>query len=107
MLLGGPGGSGGPGGFAHLPFVTQRKDQPFPRGFTAHDETANGKKLGKTDPGPRWPWDDFLALVRSPRVHPGADLTARVEQLEGGNIAQALQIARLRDRVDAGARGLS
>ncbi len=35
-----------------------------PRGYIAHEDLANGAKLGKTDPGTMWPWEQFLALVR-------------------------------------------
>ena len=35
-----------------------------PGGFCDHQNSANGKKLGKTDPGPLFPWGAFLGRVR-------------------------------------------
>lgn len=44
-----------------LPFVTQTGTPP--RGITSHDGCANGRKLGKSDPGFMFPWDRYLALA--------------------------------------------
>lgn len=46
-----------------LPYLTQTGDPP--RGITAHDACANGKRLGKSDPGYMFPWDHFLELATS------------------------------------------
>jgi N-acetyl-anhydromuramyl-L-alanine amidase AmpD len=40
--------------------VNQRMDQPIPRGFTGHENLANGERLGKTDPGVKFPWIPFM-----------------------------------------------
>lgn len=42
---------------------SQKRDEPIPRGFIGHEDLANGVRLGKTDPGVMWPWDDFLMKV--------------------------------------------
>ena len=42
-----------------LPFLWQ-KEQPIPKGITAHDATMNGRKYGKSDPGHMFPWDVYL-----------------------------------------------
>jgi N-acetyl-anhydromuramyl-L-alanine amidase AmpD len=34
-------------------------------GFIGHEEIPAGKAAGKTDPGPYFPWDDYLANVRA------------------------------------------
>jgi hypothetical protein len=41
-----------------------RQSGPVPAGFVRHDRCENGRKLGKTDPGPRFREADFVPLVR-------------------------------------------
>lgn len=41
----------------------QASAAPVPRGYIGHDEMANGKRLGKTDPGSMWDWDKFFDLI--------------------------------------------
>ncbi len=41
----------------------QERSVPIPRGYIGHEDLANGRKLGKSDPGTEWNWDDFLDLV--------------------------------------------
>ncbi len=66
-----------------IDFWDQRRDTAVPSGFSGHDRCANGRRLGKTDPGPKWPWDAFLDLVRAPRIYVGAtaDTDARLATL--------------------------
>ena len=45
-------------------FVTQQEIPP-PRGITTHEGSANGIKLGKTDPGELFPWGTFLELAQA------------------------------------------
>lgn len=33
-------------------------------GCAGHDQTEQGKRAGKTDPGPLWDWGRFLAMAR-------------------------------------------
>lgn len=35
-----------------------------PRGFVGHEDTANGRKTGKSDPGPKFPWTAFLNTLK-------------------------------------------
>lgn len=42
---------------------TQTRARPVPRGFIGHEDLENGRKLGKSDPGPMFPWTEFLRLV--------------------------------------------
>lgn len=39
-----------------------------PRGWIGHEDTANGQRLGKTDPGDKFPWEYVLAKVAAPEV---------------------------------------
>ncbi len=50
---------------------TLTQNEPtIPRGYVGHEDTANGKKTGKTDPGPRFPWDWFIEEVASTGTTP-------------------------------------
>lgn len=35
------------------------------RGFVGHDQTVQGKRSGKTDPGPQFDWDRFIRMVEA------------------------------------------
>lgn len=48
---------------------------PPPRGITTHEGSANGRKLGKTDPGPLFPWDLYLNRARYHLTQLEADMT--------------------------------
>lgn len=52
----------------HITEWSQRRNGDVPAGFIGHDETANGRKLGKTDPGTQFPWDEFLRRVEGAPV---------------------------------------
>lgn len=56
----------------HLPYWDQLRTKPVPRGYLGHDELANGRKLGKSDPGRMWNWDTFIAGLapESPGLSP-------------------------------------
>ncbi len=41
----------------------QERSTIIPRGYIGHEDLANGVKLGKSDPGPEWDWEDFFNLV--------------------------------------------
>ncbi len=43
---------------------SQLRSEAVPEGFIGHEDTANGVKLGKTDPGAAFPWTTFLDMVR-------------------------------------------
>ena len=43
---------------------------PIAGGYIGHEDLANGKRLGKTDPGPMFPWDDFIRRMGEPDVSP-------------------------------------
>lgn len=48
----------------HLGSISQVGPAPTVSGIIGHDELENGRKLGKSDPGRQFPWDDFIARVR-------------------------------------------
>jgi hypothetical protein len=43
----------------HLPRISQQVG----KGFTGHEETAQGVRDGKSDPGPVFDWDKFIAML--------------------------------------------
>jgi len=45
-----------------IPFLTQTGIPP--RGICTHEDSANGRKLSKSDPGPLFPWTRFLTLAQ-------------------------------------------
>lgn len=47
----------------HRQYFDQRGAMPAQTGIVGHDELENGRKLGKTDPGPKFPWQQFMARV--------------------------------------------
>lgn len=47
-----------------LPFLYQT-EKPYPRGISAHDNCMNGRKLGKSDPGSLFPWDEFIKKTQA------------------------------------------
>ena len=47
-----------------IPFVTQQEN-PKPRGITTHEGSANGVKLGKSDPGDLFPWATFTEKAQA------------------------------------------
>ncbi len=47
----------------HLTSWSQRTSADVPTGFIGHDETANGRKTGKSDPGYRFPWAEVMRRV--------------------------------------------
>lgn len=69
----------------HLPFITQMKNETVPKGLVGHDETANGRKWGKSDPG--WSmgtWASFIKRVNeTPNRVPGHRHHFEVDGLEG------------------------
>ena len=44
-----------------IPFLSQTGTPP--RGICTHEDSANGRKTGKTDPGPMFPWAQFLTAA--------------------------------------------
>ena len=64
----------------HLGFWDQRRARPVPRGYIGHDELANGRKLGKSDPGKLWDWSAFIdAVARETDVRPPPPPLTRVQ----------------------------
>lgn len=56
-----------------LPYVSQTG--PVPRGITAHDNCANGRRLGKSDPGYLFPWAEFIERANTYLTPEEADMT--------------------------------
>ncbi len=56
-----------------------------PEGICSHEDSANGGRLGKSDPGPMFPWDRFIEMANSylEEDMPDDELTAaRITNLE-------------------------
>ncbi len=41
----------------------QLKSEPIPTGWLGHDDTANGWRLGKSDPGLQFKWEAFIRRI--------------------------------------------
>lgn len=67
-----------------LPFIPQTGTPE--RGIGTHEDSANGKHYGKTDPGPLFPWVTFLGLAN--------------DYLKGGNSVTRSEYEALLARVE-------
>lgn len=57
-------------------------DIPRTREFiVGHEETAQGISVGKTDPGPEWPWDEFMSLLGGNEVDEEARKLIAIQNL--------------------------
>lgn len=86
----------------HLRGWDQERQKDVPKGFVGHDETANGKKLGKSDPGSLFPWDDFFLRVAA--VGPTPRRTAEPPPAGGEDVWAAIR--RLEQRIELHERQL-
>lgn len=57
-----------------IPFLAQTGTPP--PGICTHEDSANGLRTGKSDPGPLFPWDTFL---RKARAYAGGDEVTKEE----------------------------
>lgn len=57
----------------------QRRTAPIPRGFIGHDQTANGRRLGKSDPGALFPYEELFRRIQGAPAAPagGENVDAR------------------------------
>lgn len=66
-----------------IPFWAQLTSAVVPRGLIGHQDTANGKRTGKSDPGDVFPWASVLLELAAPAPARGLDMTVvgtRVER---------------------------
>ena len=103
-----------------IPFLSQTGTPP--RGICTHEASANGRKSGKTDVGPMFPWVQFLAAAAAYMEEDAVTreeydaLMARVKRIEDDlyygvmgyalpviNQKQAVIAARLADHMAASA----
>ncbi len=88
----------------------QLRGQPIPRGFLGHEDTQNGVKLGKTDPGPLFDYDRLFAAVRGAERGAAEDVARGRVPAEAAAAAGSAEAAALAarvaalERVNAGAR---
>lgn len=52
----------------------QDPNKPVPRGHIGHDTLANGRRLGKSDPGPLFPLARIFELLQEPPVPTAAEV---------------------------------
>lgn len=72
-------------GIRRIPYLSQVGEPP--EGICSHEDSANGKRLGKSDPGPMFPWDRFIEycnffLDEEPSMPDDELMAARMTNLE-------------------------
>lgn len=83
-----------------LPYVSQTG--PVPRGITAHDNCANGRKLGKSDPGYLFPWAEFIERANAYLAPEEDDMTPdEVTAIVRAELATQPSVARLNEALMA------
>jgi N-acetyl-anhydromuramyl-L-alanine amidase AmpD len=58
-------------------------------GFIGHEETRQGKRVGKSDPGPTFPWDEFIEDLKQATA-PSPVGPAALDDFSANEIAWAL-----------------
>ena len=54
-------------------------------GFTGHEDSEQGVRVGKSDPGQEFDWDRFIAMIQQPEVQEDEDMFATMIKIEGDN----------------------
>ena len=70
-----------------LSYLDQLRAKPVPMGHVGHEDTANGRRTGKTDPGDKFPWVQSLARARA-ILEPPAALSRRMDEDDAALIYQ-------------------
>lgn len=73
----------------HLTSWDQDRSKPVPKGFIGHDETANGKRFGKSDPGPLFPWSRLFELIEEDDMPKAGEQVPFISELESLGLQQA------------------
>lgn len=63
-------------------------------GIIGHEDSEQGKRSGKTDPGPRWDWDRFMGMVKGGGSSLSEQQTAELRPLLDIGWGNANEIAR-------------
>lgn len=87
-------------GFAiqHIAYLKQYGAPP--EGVCSHDASANGTKLGKSDPGYQWPWDVFVArAIQRAREYTGQGEEDMPDPRVDGLITQVAGLANAVERL--------
>lgn len=77
-----------------IPFLSQQGIPP--RGICTHEDSANGRKSGKSDPGPMFPWAEFLSKTQA-YLDGGDAVCAKCDQIITavfGSEARMLELAQ-------------
>ena len=78
-------------------------------GVIGHDETEGGKEHGKSDPGPMFPWEEFMEMINTDVTFgaSNAALWAAIENLQDDNAALWAAIESLRKALRGQAREIT
>ncbi len=67
---------------SRIEYWSQKRNRAIPRGYIGHEDLENGHKLGKSDPGAMFPWEEFIRAIQ-PQITGGVLLPLPLTRMQG------------------------